>query len=360
MSEKGICPRCKKYKSLRYRHPKTKVPICSACYLIATGKVGFCTRCKEGPKLIPYRDPETKEPICHNCHYKIKRTEKGLPLRENRYPTSESVIEALAVREKEGKQNYAGVLLVENPSLYRKARKFGIPLPRRKSFRKNPYPTRESVIEALRARTREGKQNNAKVLIVEDVTLYRKALKFGVALPRTRFVVPRRAKKPAISHKTSVVTPSPVVEHRVIDKSEESSKKPLGEPKYSSRKATIAALEARKGRREENFPDVLMEEDILLCCAARKFGVELPARENSPVVYYGEDLVRNQNPRDTALFGQIGRVLGANKKGVAVDFGEKGRVKRVYEYDFNISNIVLHARNSTTLREVAPKEVAPT
>jgi hypothetical protein len=352
----GICPECKKYKSLRYRHPKKKVPICSACYLTEIGKVGLCTRCKEGPKMIPYRDPETNEPICHNCHAKIKRAEKGLPLRKNLYPTSESVIEALAVREKEGKQNYARVLHVENPSLYRKALKFGIPLPRRESFRKNPYPTRESVIEALRTRIREGKDNNAGVLISEDMSLYRKALKFGVWLPRAKFAAGKKARKEA------AVVPSPaavrtVEPDRVVSRRKENAKKPGRKGKYPDKEAVIAPLEGREAQGKENFPSVLQREDAALYHAALRFSVELPTKENPPIIYCSGDLVKNR--KDPSLYGKIGEVLGANEKGARVDFKEQGKVIRVYLKWRNLGNITLHRRNPMMSLETAQKEVVP-
>lgn len=447
MPKTGICSECGKNRSLRYSHPETKKPICTVCYLKATGKFGFCANCGKRERPIPYYDHETKKNICHNCHNKIKRREKGLPLRENRYPDSKAVLEALAAREKEGKENFPRVLQLEDYRLYRRACEIGIYLPRR--HRKNPFPTREAVIEALKTRTAEGKRNNAETLLSEDAILYRRALKFGVALPkgrsvavnkteksaalpeapaplvaaetiepqliisttkeepkkhgripkyptpesvievlrirraegksnyarvlkvedqylykkarefgvalpRHRFIKKSQREKPGMLRSTPPVTPLAVVENRFIEKSEESPKKSSREPKYSSRETTIVALEARKAQGKENFPDVLMREDILLCCAARRFRIELPAREGPSVIYREGDLVEDKI--DPALAGRIGKVLGASERGVAVNFGEKGRIRRIYEKGFNISNIVLYSGALLTSPEPIQEE----
>jgi hypothetical protein len=359
VSLEGICPKCGKSRSLRCPDPETKKPICFACYLKATGLFGICPKCGKGERPLPYRDRETNQHICHSCHARMIRREKGVLPRESRYPDKKAAIKALAARKKRGKQNNPKALKEEDDQLYRRARELDVPLP--VLSRRGLYSTKESVVKALETRSVAGKKNNAKVLISDDTTLYRKALKFGVKLPRAVPVAVKRVTKPARLHKTPVIAPSPATMKTTKPrrKIRAEKKKPGRKAKYLSKESVIATLENREAQGKENFPSVLCQDDSALYRSVLKFGVELPTKENPPVRYYPWDLVKNQNPKDPSVFGKIGEVLTADDRVVRTSFGERGRIRRIYKKWENLNNITLHARKPLLPMVTAEREVVP-
>lgn len=320
MIKNGICPACNQGpRDLKCRHPETKQWICLTCYRKAT-TMGTCPECKKEQRVLCYLHPKTKKPICHSCYARIKRRERGL----RRVPgLPKKPTEPVALRK----------------------------------YRKNPYPTKKSVIEALKARARDGKKNNAAALYLEDASLYRKARKFEVELPetkhtRTKSTTEKRAKKPARLHRgyrMPAVVPSAVAEEDV----EELERK----AKYPTKEAVIAVLEGREMQGKENFPSVLQMEDTALYRSVQMFEVELPIKENPPVRYYLGDLVMNQNPKDPDIYGKIGRVVESSEKETRVNFKERGRITRVYRKWENLNNITLHIRCSSIIITLLVKTV---
>ena len=193
MVRRGICPVCNNGpKKLVYCHPESREKICPTCYFRITGKslpvkIGICSECGNGPKKTTYNhpDPEKEGNICHNCHSKFKRLEKRLGTPVKSLPVK---VARLTVKRSEK--------------------------------RRPKYPDRKSVIKALEARIREGKENYLNKLALEDMTLYRAVHKFEVDLPRKR-----DASKPSRLAKTPVIvsssTPAPITKEK-----EENSKEP--------------------------------------------------------------------------------------------------------------------------------------
>lgn len=338
MSKTGICPRCNKGpKILPYYDPESRESICQTCYFKVTGKtravkIGICSECGKGPKKIIYYhpDPEKKGNICPNCHKKFKRLEKRLSV----------LVKSLPVK-------------VTRPAV------------KRLEERKVKYPDRESVMKALEIRAREGKENYLSNLAIEDRTLYRAIQKLEIKLLRKKgqerkpIIVSGRTNKPAKLAKTPVIALPFTLAPTIINR----ANKPERKAKYSTREATIETLESREIQGKENFSDVLGIEDIPLYQAALRFEVELPKKKNPPTIYYPGDLVKNRNQKDLSICERIGKVVSINDKEVRVDFEEPTKTIRVYQKWYNINNIVLHARNTRDLNilvQIPQKEVAPT
>lgn len=317
MPEIGICPMCENGpRKLKFFDSKTRKHICTSCH--SKKRMGTCPKCNKGPKPLLYIDRETRKNICASCYQKIKRREKRL-------------------------------------LVHLKPIKPAKPVPAKK-YRKNPYHTKESVIEALNARTREGKKNNARVLLSKDASLYRKALKFGVVLPRAKSNTGKKVKKAAVVA-SSLVAVRTVKSDRITGRWEENPKKPGPKPKYPTREEVIADLNVREAEGKDNFPTTLNREDLPLYLAALRFKVDLLTKRNPPTIYYRGDLVKNQ--KDLSLYGKIGNVLTSDKKETRVNFREEGGVVRVYRKWENLNNITLHARNPRMPVETAEREVAP-
>lgn len=300
-------------------------------------KIGICPVCNKGPKKIPYLHPDgTGQNICHACNARIKRYR------------AKGISRSLPIIKTKKEENLEG--------------------------RKIKYPDKESVEAALKTRAATGKENYLGRLAIEDVTLYRAVHKFGANLPRKESqerkpTTARKTSKPARLAKPPTVTvvPSPapartVVPSRSIEEREENAKKPGREPKYPTRESVIEALETREVQGKENFPSVLGIENVSLYQTALRFEVELPRKENPLTIYFSGDLVRNQNPKDSGIYGKIGTVISnsdkevSNDKEVRVDFKEHGDITRVYVKWHNLNNIVLHARNPRRLAEKAKTE----
>lgn len=332
MLKTGICPRCKKGpRNLTSRDPESGSNICQVCYSKITGKIspmkiGICSECGKGPGKTIYRhpDPEKKRNICPNCYGKFKRLEKNLS----------APVKSLPVK-------------VAKPKVEKTEK------------RRIKYPDKESVIKALELRVREGKENCSSNIALEDMTLCKAAHKFGVALLNKRSqkcetTISRSESKPLRLARTPVIVPSSTPAP-IIRKRKANAKKPGKKAKYPTREATIEALEFRETQGEENFPSVLGIEDVTLYQAVLRFDIELPRKKDPPIRYYLGDLARNQNPKDPYICGKIGKVVGVNERVILVKFNEPGRVIRIYGKWFNLNNITLDTRNPRSLAET-PKE----
>jgi hypothetical protein len=306
--EKGICPECNKGpRDLRCRHPDTQQWICGTCHRRATA-MGICPECKKGPKALCYLHPETRQHICHGCFARIKRRERG-PRRVSKKPAKSVAV---------------------------------------KKHRRNLYPTKESVIEALETRTKSGKKNNAAILYSQDATLYRRARKFGVSLPRsgyarTKLTTRKRVEKSVRLHETH--KKRPVILSLMTEEDAKRLRKGL-ELKYSTRAAVIRALEDREAQGKNNLSYILRLEDIILYYSAQMFEVELPIEENHRPRYFLGDWVQNQNLKDPDIYGKIGKVVESSEEETRVNFRERGGVTRVYKRYENLNNIILHVRLS--------------
>lgn len=265
-------------------------------------KEGICPVCARGPRKLLYHNPDDKKQrICPACYARITRYR------------SKGIDRSLPQPKKE--KNTTG--------------------------RKIKYPDKEAVDAALKSRTAAGKENYATVIAVEDMTLYRKAKEFGVSLLKKE----ARKEKPAKVKRTNTAyfTRRPRSPEIQIKPRKRNGRK----LKYATREAAIVVLESRESLGKENCPSILQKEDSSLYRACFAFEVELPRRGASYNHYYFGDLVANQNPKDPEIYGRIGRVVYADEKRVKVDFKEAGRIIRVYEKWYNLGNIVLHTRRIT-------------
>ena len=122
-------------------------------------------------------------------------------------------------------------------------------------------------------------------------------------------------------------------------KERRTGKKPGRKPKYPSREAIIATLEERESGGKDNFPSTLFSEDLALYRSTFRFEVELPRRGCSYDGYCLGDSVENRNEKDPYVCGRIGKVVFVSEKSVKVNFGEPGRIIRVYEKWYNLNNI---------------------
>ena len=275
-------------------------------------KEGICPVCHKGPRKLLYRNPDDKkQEICPACYARITRYR------------SKGINRSLPQPKLKKEKNTTG--------------------------RKIKYPNKEAVEAALKSRTTAGKENYATVIAVEDMTLYRKAKEFGVSLlkkeiQRGKPARVEKASKPAIEKRTN--TPYFVRRQKLTERQEKLRKKNGRKPKYPTRESVIVILENRKSLDKDNFPSALQKEESSLYRACSVFEVELPRKGVSYNHYYFGDLVTNQNPKDPGICGEIGKVVYADEKRVKVDFKEAGRITRVYEKWYNLGNIVLHTRNT--------------
>ncbi|PIQ90532.1 MAG: hypothetical protein COV71_03990, partial [Candidatus Omnitrophica bacterium CG11_big_fil_rev_8_21_14_0_20_41_12] len=119
-----------------------------------------------------------------------KRLDVELSYAQRRkYPSKEAAEEALDDREASGLLNYAKVLDRENPALYDAVLEYGIVLPKKSRYR---YPTVESVNEALSKRENQGMLNTVKNLLVEDRALFNACRRFNIELPSAKFKYPTK------------------------------------------------------------------------------------------------------------------------------------------------------------------------
>lgn len=335
MPKIGICPICNEGpKSLTDCDPETKKSICQSCYHKITGKtqlakISICSECGKGPKKTNYRHPDPeKGNICHNCHNKFERLQKR----------SSVPIRSLPVK-------------VFKPKVEKTEKS------------RLKYPDKESVIKALEDRIKQGKEIYPSRIAIENMTLYRAIKRFEVVLQKRESqgrkpTIPKKAKKPVRLAETPVIAPLPAPASTIIEREENTSKQDI-DAKHPTRKATIEDLESREIQEKENFPSVLEIEDNLLYQAALRFEVELPNKRNPFIRYYPGDLVRNQNSRDSFMYGKVGKVVSASERVVRVKFTESGdidgkseNVSRIYEKWFSLNNITLHARNPGNLAEL--------
>jgi len=115
-------------------------------------KIGICPVCHKGPRYLSYRHPDEKgKMICYACYVRLKRyrargISRLMPIikarkektnkpagRKLKYPTRESVVEELEARELQGKENFSGILYVEDLPLYWVALNLEIELPENKN-----------------------------------------------------------------------------------------------------------------------------------------------------------------------------------------------------------------------------------
>ncbi len=271
---------------------------------------GICPVCGKGPRNLPYFNPDDKKQnICHACYARIRRYRaKGI---------SRSLSEPKVEKEKKTK---------------------GI---------KIKYPDKEAVEAALKTRTAADKENYAGVIALEDMTLYRKAKEFGVSLPKREIQRQKSAKTKEVSKPTAEKRTNSAYFNRrpVLARIQEKSHRRNGrKAKYPARELAIVVLETREAQGKENCYTVLLKEDLSLYLACRRFEIELQRRGDHKTQYCLGDLVRNQNTRDYGICGKEGMVVRVDEKAVRVNFDEAGRITRVYEKWYNLNNIILCAR----------------
>jgi hypothetical protein len=234
-----------------------------------------------------------------------------------------------------------------------------MPLPKvkkEKFGRKIKYPTKESVEEEKRKRAERGEESNATLLNKVDAALYRAARKFGVELPikqNQRQKVTKNERPVAISmmgkgrkkrfpaSRRRTNSPYFVKRTKPAAVQQEAKRGNGRKPKYPSRELGIVALENREVTGKANFPSVLQKEDSALYRCSCVFEVELPRKGYSYDGYHLGDSVKNLNERDPYVCGKTGKVIFVNGKVVKVNFGEPGRIIRVYEKWYNWNNIIL-------------------
>ncbi len=185
-------------------------------------KTDICPICDKGPRSLPYCNPDDKKQnICHVCYVRIRRYRaKGI---------SGSMPEPKVKKEK------------------------------KTEGRKIKYPDKEAVEAALKARVEAGKENYASVIAVEDMTLYRKAKEFGVSLlkkeiQRRALAVPRTTRRPKRVDRTpvAVLPPVPV---EVTEKIEQEEQIELEPAIKSEPKAELAYPEYCLGDKVKNQTD---------------------------------------------------------------------------------------------------------
>ena len=98
-------------------------------------KTSKSARLAKSPTVVP--SPVPVRAVAPSRSIRERKENAKKPGREPKYPTRESAVEALEIREAQGKENFPSVLGAEDISLYQTALKFEVELPRKE----NP-PTR--------------------------------------------------------------------------------------------------------------------------------------------------------------------------------------------------------------------------
>ncbi|HQP09810.1 MAG TPA: FkbM family methyltransferase, partial [Candidatus Omnitrophota bacterium] len=181
-----------------------------------------------------------------------------------KYPTRESVLKALRERKAKGWENHPGALRNgegQDTSLHYFSKKFKVKLPRI-----GKYPTKKSVHKALKERAAQGWPNHSRALQTgahPDRSLYYSSKKFKVKLPQEPRGRPRKAKEPSLQAAHSKAA------RRV--RSEGKKAQPKAEKKSVKRERRPSAYELMlsSGEKRPLFktvhePKVLEHNDLLM------------------------------------------------------------------------------------------------